>query len=148
MPKRSIFLRWLPAVVLMTAIAYLSHQSDPRQLLAPLSGITRFGTMLPRMPDYVAHFVEYFALTMAISSALRHRRYDHPRRSLVWPLLIVMAFAISDELHQAFIPKRSPQLSDLAVDMLGAVCALSLIQLQRMVSRRVFLWVGNARDPA
>lgn len=43
-------------------------------------------------------------------------------------LLFTMLYALSDEIHQIFVPGRTFQLEDLALDLLGALAGLWLYQ--------------------
>lgn len=50
------------------------------------------------------------------------------RRSLL-SLLLALVYAVFDETHQCFVPGRSFQLVDIAVDMSGALLAVLVISL-------------------
>src|SRR5579862_4702641 len=67
-----------------------------------------------------AHFIEFFILgALAFWAARRGRA---PRWRLAWMLQalgIAVAYSLIDELHQAFVPKRTPSLGDSAIDSFG-----------------------------
>lgn len=44
-----------------------------------------------------------------------------------WVLAAVLAYGISDELHQATVPGRSPSVLDLLTDLIGAAATLGVI---------------------
>lgn len=46
------------------------------------------------------------------------------RVRLLVPLVIVLFYAISDELHQSLVPGRYPTLRDIGYDLLGALVVL------------------------
>jgi VanZ family protein len=48
------------------------------------------------------------------------------RRRAWLALLITILYAFSDEYHQTFVPGRHGQLQDVAIDMTGALLAMSL----------------------
>ncbi len=101
--------RWIP--VLMWAGAIFAVSSVP-------------GSNLPGGYSAPAHFAEYAVLAILLFRALR------PDRSLCSALLIA-AFAaslygITDELHQAFVPMRTPDPMDWAMDTAGAICGLAV----------------------
>ncbi len=98
------------------------------------------------MPDYAAHFAEYFCLTLAVGYALLNGR-ERPAQIMLIALPLVAVFALSDELHQAFIPRRTPDTRDLLADMLGAISALGLLQLGRLVSHWLAMWVRSTHKP-
>ena len=41
-------------------------------------------------------------------------------RILLFAIVIAGLYAVSDEFHQSFIPGRTPLISDVAIDTLGA----------------------------
>jgi VanZ family protein len=61
-----------------------------------------------------AHMVEFAILFYLVYRALE----NHPRRILLtW--IISVGFAISDELHQSFVPGRFAKATDVGFDTLG-----------------------------
>lgn len=147
MSDRNAHLRWLPALLLMSVIAFVSHQSNPMAVLAPLAIFPRLGELLVHFPDYAAHFVEYFCLTLSIGYALHRHGTDRAVRKTVTTLLVVALFALSDELHQAYIPRRTPDILDFGADMLGTFGALIVLGLSRLLNRCLELFVSNLQDP-
>ncbi len=98
---------WIPSFVWAIAIFSLSHMSSPP------------GASLG--PDYALHFLEYgvFALTIVWGmTAGLQRELDLPRAGLVW--LATTIYAVTDELHQGFVPERVSSIGDLVADAAGA----------------------------
>lgn len=62
--------------------------------------------------DKAAHFTVFGTL----AAALRHR---FPERSRLSILAICLAIGIADELHQIFVPGRTPSVADGIADLLG-----------------------------
>jgi VanZ family protein len=66
-----------------------------------------------------AHFFVYLVLGVFVISALRTsgvRGY----KGIVFALLICILYAISDEMHQMFVPGRGAQVKDVIIDSAGA----------------------------
>jgi VanZ family protein len=64
-----------------------------------------------------------------------------PSRPWLWTeagltLAIVFLYAASDELHQVFVPGRTGQISDVFVDVSGAVAGLTLLWLGGKICKR------------
>ena len=79
-----------------------------------------------------AHGAEYSVLALLIWRA-RRRPTRNDRRPWNWreaglALAFAAAFALSDELHQLFVPSREARVGDVLVDSLGA--ALGLLALR------------------
>jgi len=103
---------WLPLVAWMGLIFYLSAQPDlpqPRMGWADL------------LLSNGAHAFVFGVLAILWARALA----DRPR-SWAIAFVLTMLYALSDEVHQAFVPGRHPDLFDLMFDGIGAMLALGL----------------------
>ncbi len=91
------------------------------------------GGEIPEWARVAAHFSEYALLAALWLWAL------HPSlgRS-AWPLAaaISIAYAVSDEVHQSFVPGRFSDPLDVLVDSLGVATALTLIYARGRASTR------------
>ena len=72
-------------------------------------------------PDVILHFFEYgglgFLFYLYYSEFFKERVDFY---SLLFSLIFIFAYAISDEFHQSFIPGRESSLKDVVVDFIGA----------------------------
>ncbi len=69
------------------------------------------------------HFVEYFILSLLVLRGIRAGRRD---ARILWALAtiaIVACYASLDEFHQMFVPGRTPAVTDVLLDTIGAICA-------------------------
>lgn len=117
--------RWLPALLWMGLIFYLSAQPD-----------------LPHHPEDIVdlvikkagHMAEYGILAGLVWWAWP--RSDERGRQRVFSSTFILSglYAISDEVHQFFVPGRNGQLLDVGFDLLGAV--LALLFISNLVDRR------------
>jgi VanZ family protein len=109
---------WLPLVLWMGVIFYFSAQPD-----------------LPHLPEALidlvikklGHMAEYAVLAALAVWALRQSASATERRAFVWALLVAGSYAVSDEMHQYFVPGRNPQPLDVGFDVLGACLGLLLL---------------------
>lgn len=74
----------------------------------------------------VAHFVEYAVLAGLIMWTLLPERGDLASAALAVALAVL--YGLSDELHQAFVPGRTPDPADVLVDLIGAVFGALLVR--------------------
>ena len=117
------FLLWLPVAVYMAAIFYVSSQSSP-----PAPG---------GVPDYVLHGVEFMGLSILTFRAVAGGLPAHMSRSrVVLTLLMTVGYGISDEIHQMFVPLRTPDVRDVLYDLAGAVFGLLLCWAWHIISSR------------
>jgi VanZ family protein len=83
------------------------------------------------------HLTEYAILAWLFWRAIRKPVKQDPRPWL-WTeaglaLAIVFLYAAGDELHQAFVPSRTAQISDVLIDTCGGAVALLLLWLRRKI---------------
>lgn len=123
-------LRFLPALLWMGVI----YQSSATPGLKTVPLVQRTG-LLPALDPSVtwwlewvlrksAHLFSYALLALLLLwgfAALLERR-----RALWAALVIAIVYAISDEIHQSFVPERQGRWYDVAIDALGAGLALWL----------------------
>ena len=74
-----------------------------------------------------AHVTEYFVLTFLLWRAFKGSFAISPARLLCYPALLSFLYAVSDEVHQSFVPGRSCSLEDVFIDAVGIICFGGLI---------------------
>ena len=114
---RGLVAYWLPPLAWMAAIFYLSGQPD---LPGPPEPV--FDTLLKKGAHVVAYAVLAFLWWRALSGGRMTRR-----AALGIALAITVAYAVTDEFHQSFVPGRGPSPRDVLIDAAGAAAALGLI---------------------
>ena len=86
--------------------------------------------------SWVAHFSEFAVLAALLWLALRRTMTLSEQTMLAIAFFGAALFAASDELHQAFVPGRTPDIRDLLVDVAGILLALAVIR-----------WLAARRKP-
>lgn len=75
-----------------------------------------------------AHLTEYAVLGILIWRAVRKPDRNNPRpwswREAAIAVLIVFAYASTDEFHQRYVPTRTPLVSDVFIDTGGALIGM------------------------
>jgi VanZ family protein len=69
--------------------------------------------------DKVYHFLEYAPFGALVFRAILRSKAQTVLPSLLTSFFVVVLYALSDEIHQIYVPGRTFDLSDLAVDALG-----------------------------
>lgn len=147
---------WLPALLWMVVI--FSGSSDAKSYQHSSRFLEPFlHWLLPDMAQALtqaihfvmrkcAHMTEYGLLAWLCWRAIRQPQKDRPQpwnwSDAGLALGLVAIYACSDELHQYFVPGRTGQASDVAVDMAGAIVGLALLWAYQQTRER-----GGLTDP-
>lgn len=132
---KSFLSRWLPVLLWAAVIFIASANSNPYKVLParwiePCFSTEAGSPSCAELLGRVFHTGEYAILAILISRALiwhRNLRFSN----LLFVLGLVELFALSDEIHQLYVPGRAFQLLDLALDLLGGGVGLMLYVLIR-----------------
>lgn len=71
--------------------------------------------------DKVMHFVTYGVLAFLVARGIGPVQGEFSWRRVFAAVAFAVAYGISDEFHQSFVPGRSPSVFDLVADGLGAL---------------------------
>ncbi len=82
-----------------------------------------------------AHVTEYVLLSIFTTIFLRAYGQMQVKRYLTAAIFCVLV-AISDEVHQLFVPNREGSVRDVLIDTLGVIIGIALIVVVRKILRR------------
>ena len=91
------------------------------------------GSAVPGGIGGLGHFVAYAILGGLLLIAFAHETHEGGR-ALSYAVITASLYGITDELHQAFVPGRVPDIADWGTDTLGAFvgAAIALAILARL----------------
>lgn len=128
---------WLMVILWMSLIFSFSHQ--PRENSNKLStGITeRIAVVVENLTpnkninirsfNHIlrknAHFFIYLILGILVANSLKVSKVSG-LKLITYTLVICTLYAISDEIHQLFIPGRGGQIQDVIIDSVGSTVGL------------------------
>ncbi len=142
---------WLPAV-LWTCVV-LGASTDAFSAENTGSILQAVATFLFRHVDYrilgvthflirkAAHLTEYGILSVLWFRAWRAARPGWQWQWASFAVMMALAIASADEIHQTFVPSRTGEFSDVVLDVCGAIIAQFLLWL---VIRRRTARLDNA----
>ena len=74
------------------------------------------------------HLTEYAILASLAARAFRHSWHQALRRHWFWlSLLLAIAYSLSDEFHQSFVPSRTASIYDCMIDTTGGLIGLAIV---------------------
>lgn len=124
-PLRTIYLkpvfRWSLVILWMAIIFAFSSQANSGEATEQVLGEINVPVRK------CAHMFEYavlFWLTRWSAITIRRPSFIVPG---MFAFVFCLLYAASDEYHQSFVPGRSAQLQDVAVDMAGSLIAAFLV---------------------
>lgn len=84
------------------------------------------------------HFTEYAVMGLLWTCYTRCEHWEtNCKRWRIWlPFAVALLYAISDELHQLFVPGRSAEPRDVCIDFLGACTGILLLYVGRRMYRQ------------
>ncbi len=109
---------WLPAIIWALIIFLLSSR--------PSVQASRF-ILYDFLLKKTAHFIEYFVLATLIYRSLRNTAKISKSNLYLASVVLAVLYAISDEIHQTFIPTREGRIRDVIIDSAGIAFAISVI---------------------
>jgi len=109
------FVNYLPTLLWMLVIFYFSSRST-----AIITGTNQTRFLILKS----FHLIEY-----AVLGILLFRNF----RKTSWVIFVGYLYAISDEVHQYFVPGRTSKFQDTLIDLLGIIIGLLIVrQLRRL----------------
>ncbi|MFH1093504.1 MAG: VanZ family protein [Candidatus Omnitrophota bacterium] len=104
-------LYWLPVIFWALLIFSLSSFSAFPRAVQPLFSF-----------DKLAHSLEYAVLSFLLARAFGNSKKNNLKIYFRFLAVIcAIVYAMSDELHQYFVPMRTPSIIDLIYDSIGAI---------------------------
>lgn len=84
----------------------------------------------------IAHFLIYALVGFLLMALMSTYSVKENKRILI-SLGVGILYATSDEIHQAFVPGRSPQITDVVLDsigvLVGIILFLIIIQIYKII---------------
>src|SRR3972149_6452723 len=84
--------------------------------------------------DKIAHFLVYGALALLIFRGFTRTTGSN---NFFLTASITVAYGLSDEFHQSFVPARDSDVKDIAADGIGAMAAMTIVYIRRRFLSRL-----------
>ncbi len=141
--KKYLFKNMLYILVVawMVAIFYFSHQPVNKSselsggisglIVDKLEGVLKTDLdngLFEHLTRKFAHFTEYMILGILMYIVFSRNKVFSSKRMLVCVIICVL-YAISDEIHQYFVPGRAARVVDVIIDSVGAIFGIYMTTL-------------------
>jgi len=114
----------LLAVLITSLIAWLSS--------IPEHSLPGSGSLSERVISNLAHIPAYALLTLLWLKSFVGTRLGKPSLAVNSLVLVgLLLFAVSDEIHQSFVPGRTSSFMDIGLDLIGIFCGLAVLKALR-----------------
>ena len=121
---KKFFLYLLPVLIYAGIIFYFSSLSNVGISLSFDSD------------DLSLHSLEYIGFGFLIHRLLVNSKLKHTAKIIILiSLCISVLYGLSDEIHQGFVPKRTPSLVDLIADSFGALVGILIYQKLKSIRK-------------
>ena len=117
---RYIKFYWVIIVLLLCTIIFYLTSSSQSTFMETEQLFHKYNWYARKM----AHVSLFGLLAVAAQRILRKNKFSY-----LIAFIFVTVYGITDEWHQMFVPNRTPLLSDVAVDSIGAFLALTIVYL-------------------
>lgn len=89
----------------------------------------------------LAHLIIFFVLQIIVFTVMRMNKKSI-LSATICSMLVVITYAIFDEIHQYFVPGRSCQLKDVFIDTIGGSIGL-IVSYIFIILKKIFLKIFN-----
>lgn len=79
----------------------------------------------------IAHITEYFVFTFLLYRAFSGSFKMNSLRLFMYPAVLALLYAVSDEIHQYFVLGRSCSIQDVLIDGIGIIGFCILIRIKK-----------------
>lgn len=142
--KTALKFLWAAVIIWMAVIFFFSAQSGEESfklsggiserlinLLIPLIqrlnwDTAKFAALFESALRILAHGAIFFVLGVLLALTMQCYNISMFKRFL-FSFSVSVAYAVSDEIHQIFVPGRAFEFFDIAVDSLGALVGILLV---------------------
>jgi VanZ family protein len=85
--------------------------------------------------SYFYHFIIFFLFAFFLIPSIKGKR-EMSRKFIFIILIVVLIYAVLDEIHQRFVPFRDSSLTDILFDLIGSSFAILLYSFLGNINRK------------
>ena len=89
------------------------------------------GAKLFLWSDKIGHVLLYMPLGFLLVRAMILKPGPFRKSVVLWAVVLGSLYAVTDEVHQMFVPGRTAELADLMADMIGVFIGVQFYRIKR-----------------
>ena len=122
--KILLVILWMILIFIMSSFNSTESSNQSGFIVNVISSIFNISNieLLSLIIRKLAHFTEYFILGILTCNMV----HSYNKKAYI-SIIICILYAISDEIHQIFVPGRSCQIMDMTIDTLGSLTGIYLL---------------------
>jgi VanZ family protein len=111
---------WIPAILYMAFLFYLSSRPAPEEL-----------KWIPTIAKLkLVHIIEYGSLYFLVWYAITKTTSYNKLEAFTLALMVTILYGLTDEFHQIFVVGRTARFEDVAADVVGCILVSAGINLR------------------
>ena len=107
-------------------VAAIMQTDDVKSIQAVLHTIVR----------KAAHFTLFFVLALSVANTVFQLFGAEKGKLFIITCVFCLFYAITNEVHQIFVPGRAAMLNDIMVDLFGSICGGGIFIILRHLYKR------------
>ena len=123
-----LVITWMILIFIMSSFNSTESSNQSNFIVNIIANIFNINniSILSLIVRKLAHFTEYFILGLLVYNLI----YSNQKKAY-FAIIICALYAISDEIHQLFVPGRSCQVLDIIIDSSGSLLGIILFYIYK-----------------
>ena len=123
-----LVITWMIFIFIMSSFNSTESSNQSNFIVNIIANIFNINniSILSLIVRKLAHFTEYFILGLLVYNLI----YSNQKKAY-FAIIICVLYAISDEIHQLFVPGRSCQVLDVIIDSSGSLLGIILLYIYK-----------------
>lgn len=123
-----LVLIWMTIIFIMSSFDSVESSNQSNFIVDIIANIFKIENieLLSFIIRKLAHYTEYLILGFLVINMFTKNNINN---LYLISIILCIIYAISDEIHQIFIPGRACQLRDILIDSIGSITGIYLYKL-------------------
>ena len=123
-----LVITWMILIFIMSSFNSTESSNQSNFIVNIIANIFNINniSILSLIIRKLAHFTEYFILGLLVYNLI----HGNKKKAYI-AVIICVLYAISDEIHQLFVPGRSCQVLDIIIDSSGSLLGIILFYIYK-----------------